>query len=194
MRKIVQIMLLTMIVAMASFAAGLLLSFRPASTEPLSDFVLSIEAEPLEVFAGIPWLPELSETSRIMPHTRIVYEYKYPDYGIVERILEEPSFFILGMTQDEVSSVFMNWEVVAFTTEEVVLRRDLMIDQARKFTIGSYEGFIAVFYTNELSQSIVELTTKPISALAPEEQARLLEGIEVFGSDELFRALEDFSS
>jgi len=187
-------MLLTMIVAMASFAAGLLLSFRPASTEPLSDFVLSIEAEPLEVFAGIPWLPELSETSRIMPHTRIVYEYKYPDYGIVERILEEPSFFILGMTQDEVSSVFMNWEVVAFTTEEVVLRRDLMIDQARKFTIGSYEGFIAVFYTNELSQSIVELTTKPISALAPEEQARLLEGIEVFGSDELFRALEDFSS
>ena len=195
MKKLTQTLLLTMIVALCSFAFGLLISFNPIVRD-IPDFtpIAEVEYEPIEVFAGIPWSPEIAGVPRVMPHTRVVYEYNYPEHGVVERILEEPSFFILGMTQDEVSDVFMNWEVASFSADEVVLRRDLMVDQARQFTISSYEGFVAVFYIDEHSRSIVELTTKPISALAPEEQARLNEGIEVFGSDELFRALEDFSS
>ena len=202
-KRAIYIILAIMIFALGSFAVGLILSFLPRTARiaeeipnttdfpEFSDFSESSDVvNPFEIFdLGIFQDP----IPRISSETRMVYEYNSISNGIEQRILEQPSSFLIGMTQEEIADMFMDWEITEFSSDEVVLRRDILSEQERVFIIGAHEGFIAVFYNPDKS-GIVELTNKPISALPIEEQERLKEGIEVFGDEELFRALEDFSS
>ena len=64
--------------------------------------------------------------------------------------------------------------------------------QAR-YLVGTSNGFLAVFYGTS-GDSIKEVTTTPTTALPPEEQLRLLEGIRVYTNEELVRVLQDYGS
>ena len=129
---------------------------------------------------------------RISPHTRIIYDFYHPESGGFDTIIEYPSLFLLDMTEDELAKMFADWQVVAFSPFEVHLRQNAQVEY-RLYVIGVHEGYIAVFYDDEY-YSIKELTSRPITALAAEEQQRLHQGIRVTGAEELLRALEDFSS
>jgi len=193
MKRVKQVFLICMMGGLA--ALGLAVSFWPRQAAEIAEPI----APPSEIFEyaydfTIPPEPYYDGIARISSNTRMVYEYNYPERGIVERVLDEPSVFLLGMTRDEIDNIFMDWQIVAFSSEEVVLRRDLMVDKNRQFTIGYHEGFIAVFYVNEYDVEIIELIGRPVDTLPIPDQERIREGIEVRGSTELFRILEDFSS
>jgi len=197
-----------MIVAMAGFATWFVISFgsgRQLTYEAAQPAALNLETaivgldpqfpvdsehEGFFVYndaeAQIPIIP------RILPDTRIFYEYYYPISGGFETIIEYPAHFLLDMTEDDLAAMFADWQVMSFSPYEVHLRQNTQT-QYRLYVIGVHEGYIAVFYDDEY-YSIKELTTRPIAALAEEEQHRLLEGIKVMGTEELMRALEDFSS
>ena len=130
--------------------------------------------------------------ARILPHTRIIYDFYHPESGGFDTVIEYPGHFLLDMTKEELSTMFADWQVLSFAPHEVHLRQNIQVEY-RLYVIGVHEGYIAVFYDDEY-YSIKELTTRPIAALAMEEQQRLLQGIRVTGVEELLRALEDFSS
>lgn len=64
--------------------------------------------------------------------------------------------------------------------------------QAR-YMVGTSNGFVAVFYGTS-GEALKEITTTPTTALPPEEQQRLLEGIRVYTNEELVRVLQDYGS
>ena len=200
MKKYAYFSVIVMIVAMMGFAVGLMLSFISGRSN-LNETDISVAESFTELDIG----PILSSNSAdfddeffqssnaISPETRIVYEY-YITEGEYERVEETPAQVLLGMNQEEISALFADWELIYFSPLEVHLRQSAQLDSI-EFVIGVHEGFIAVFYNDADDQhSIKEMTNRPITALAEEEQKRLLEGIKVLGNEELIRALEDFSS
>jgi len=198
--------IIVMIVALMGFAAWFTLSFGRGTQ------VVSEAAQPAAlnlddtIAAPDPLFPSDSENegifvysdretpaiARILPHTRIVYDYYYPISGGFETVVEYPAHYLLDMTEDDLAAMFADWQVMSFSSYEVHLRQNTQT-QYRLYVIGVHDGYIAVFYDDEY-YSIKELTNRPIAALAAEEQQRLLEGIKVTGTEELMRALEDFSS
>jgi len=129
---------------------------------------------------------------RISHRTRMIYDYYLTDTGGFNTIIEYPALFLLDMTKEELVTMFADWQVLAFSSEEVHLRQNQVVEY-RLYVIGVHDGYIAVFYDDE-DYNIKELTSRPITALAAEEQTRLESGIRVTGAEELLRALEDFGS
>jgi hypothetical protein len=58
------------------------------------------------------------------------------------------------------------------------------------YTVTSQNGVIVVRYSDE----IIEVTSTVSTALPPEEQSRLAEGIRVYTEEALVRILEDYGS
>ncbi|MCL2753879.1 MAG: hypothetical protein FWE44_07010 [Defluviitaleaceae bacterium] len=130
---------------------------------------------------------------RILPNTIIIYDIYQPATHEYERTHEHPSPFLLGLALHELAEILPDWQILYFSPEQVHLRQGADFF-TRQYIISAYEGFVAIFYDNGYGETVKEMTNRPVSALAPAEQRRLAEGIEVTGNDELMRALEDFGS
>ncbi|MCL2396939.1 MAG: hypothetical protein FWC93_02630 [Defluviitaleaceae bacterium] len=199
MKRYLRISVVMMIVAMVGFAAGLVMLYGSGGGGDRAGAAAFSVAQP-EVI-DIPQqhhqdmdedvMEQTDDVPRISENTLMIYDYHQPETGDHERIVEHPSRILLNMTEEELAALMVDWQVLSFTSDEVHLRQNEALEH-REFTIGVHEGYIAVFYNSDYG--IKELTGRPISALAPEEQERLMEGIKVVGNEELMRALEDFSS
>ena len=139
--------------------------------------------------------PIAEAAERIVPSTLMVYEYVYKDGGIQETTQDNSPYFLLDKTEEEISDMFSDWEIVSFTSEKVVLRKTLEEKSGQYYILGIQDGCIAVFYSEPVNGSkLKEVTSTPVSALSAEEQIRLREGINVDGKEELMRLLEDYGS
>jgi len=206
MKKYIHYFVIIMIVSLSSFAIGLLLSFggniasgTGQSAKALHPYYNQNDFDIYEIYINDDDQNDLEDEAylgpaRITQDTRIIYEYYYSSSGAIEIVEELPSHFFYNLTIEEIDNMLVNWDVLAFSPQEVRLRKNVEEVLARPYILGAYGGYIAVFYSVDNKNEIKELTTRPISALALEEQERLKQGIEVNGNEELLRALEDFSS
>lgn len=132
---------------------------------------------------------------KITPSTKMVYEYYYVGDGKIETTEEIPPYFLLDMTEEDMKDTFIDWDILAFDSKEVVMRKNIQGKSDQYYIVGVHEGYIAVFYETETNGSTLkELTDMPVSAFAKEEQDRLRAGIHVSGNNELIKILEDYGS
>ena len=128
-------------------------------------------------------------------NTEIVYEYYYTKDGITEKVSESAPLFLIGKDEDYFRRSFMDWELLSFSPGEVVMRKTVYDFSVQNYVIGIFEGYVAVFYANEITSSgIREVTDTPLISLPPAEQERLRKGIIVSGEENLVRAMQDFGS
>lgn len=137
----------------------------------------------------------VTTAQKIMPYTKMVYQYFYESDGSIVEQEEAPSYFLLDLTREELVEYYSNWQVVSFSDREVIMRRTIADESQERYIVGAYEGRIAVFYEEEREgNSLYMLTDTPIDALSHEEQVRLNDGIFVQGETALAKTLEDYGS
>lgn len=137
----------------------------------------------------------VSTEDKITPSTKMVYEYYYTEDGVTEREEAVPPYFMLDLTLNDLVKYYEEWTVISFSPREVVMRRVIDGKSEQQYIIGEYEGYVAVFYAEEIEGIILkELTSMPVSALSEDERLRLSEGIVITGNDELIRAMESYES
>ena len=68
----------------------------------------------------------------------------------------------------------------------------LSVEATPIYVLGTDHGFVAVF--NGSDRTLMERTTRPESALSPEERARLASGIHIYTEEQLVKALQDYGS
>ncbi|MBE6011148.1 MAG: hypothetical protein E7234_01150 [Lachnospiraceae bacterium] len=135
------------------------------------------------------------EIVKIKPYTKMIYEYYYKDDRNTERSEEEPPHFMIGKTKEEMEITFDQWEIVKFTEEEVIMRRQMEGSSAQNYIVGVQDGYVAVFYNEAIDGAkIKEITDTPVSALPEDERQKLLDGISISGEEALMRLLEDYTS
>lgn len=135
------------------------------------------------------------EIVKVKPYTKMIYEYYYKGDKNTERAEEAPPHFMIGKTKAEMEITFDQWEIVKFTEEEVIMRRQMEGSSTQNYIVGVQDGYVAVFYNEAIDGAkIKEVTDTPISALPEDEKQKLLNGISISGEEALLRLLEDYTS
>ncbi|MDR1067031.1 MAG: BofC C-terminal domain-containing protein [Clostridiales bacterium] len=148
------------------------------------------------MLAGSELAPTIARAEDIIkPTTNITYEYVYSEDGAVESANELAPYFLINMTRKKFAEVFEEWEVVKFSTENVIVRKAIEGAKIQSYIVGEQDGYISVFYQSPVNgETLKEKTNVPLSGLSEDEQERLREGVLVSDEDELLRVLEDYSS
>lgn len=178
--------------ALVGMFIGYRLTAAPAAEE--TPAVVSAEAFGLNAEPEVE--PRQAATlPRIETRTKMVYEYVYPEDGVIESSEEEAPYFLLNMDEEKLRGVFQDWEIKSFSRDEVVMRKVLEGASAQHYIVGVQDGYVSVFYQNPVNgTALKEITNTPVTALSGEEQSRLAQGVLVSGEEELIRVLEDYSS
>jgi len=195
MKRFLYVMVVLMMATLLSLGGIMvfsLLADRGSGNTPQETAALPIDEESMPVYAEFSAEPD-DGMERVSPTTVLLFYHFQPDINEFLPIAEHPSPFLLGLNEQELTTVLPDWEILSFSREQVHLRQDPAFF-TRQYIISIYGGFVAIFHDNGDDITMKELTSRPISALLPEEQQRLVEGIRVTGNDELLRALEDFGS
>ena len=125
----------------------------------------------------------LEEKKRIHAGTKIVYQYFYTQDRVMKKHIEPAPEFLQG------------WQVVFFSSEQVILRCSIEGMSDEVYVLGEDEGFLAVFYEDGKKQlRLKERTELPLSALPDGEARQLQEGMRVIGEENLAKVLADFMS
>ena len=128
----------------------------------------------------------LEEKKRIHAGTKIVYQYFYTQDRVMKKHIEPAPEFLQGLDLEQLKSIYTGWQVVFFSSEQVVLRCSIE---------GMSDGFLAVFYEDGKKQlRLKERTELPLSALPDGEARQLQEGMRVIGEENLAKVLADFMS
>ena len=135
------------------------------------------------------------QEDKITPSTKIVYRYYYTDDQVMEEQEEVPPYFLLDLTLEDMLKYYSTWEIVSFSAKEVIMQKTVYGPSHQRYVVGEKDGYIAVFYEEEIEGiSLKEVTEIPINGLSEEDLFRLSEGIKVIGKDALARTLENYSS
>jgi len=148
---------------------------------------LESEPEPIAVFAG--------NTEFLDVDAKIVYRYHYLKDGHMDVSSEEVPYFLVGLTRTELAEKLIGWELVEFSPQLAVFEKRINARSTERYTVGILNGYVAVFYDEEVDGSRVkEQTEIPIDALSEDELSRLAAGIRVIGEEQLVKVLEDYGS
>lgn len=132
---------------------------------------------------------------KITPSTKIVYRYYYTEDKVLEEQEEVPPYFLLGLTLSDMLKYYTTWDIVSFSSKEVIMERTVFGVSNQRYVIGEKDGYIAVFYEEEQQGiSLKEVTDIPVDGLVEEEKLKLKEGVKIIGKEALDRSLESYSS
>lgn len=133
---------------------------------------------------------------KITPNTRLIFKTEYTECGhtVVER--KKTPAEIVNLDKEELARYYQNgWEIDKFSSEEVVLTREITGICPEHFLLGVQDGYVAVYGFNEDGKpELKEITDIPISILRLNDQNNLRKGILVDSMEEVDRLLEEFSS
>ena len=132
---------------------------------------------------------------KIVPGTKIIYEYYYPADGETEIVEESAPYFMLGLTFKELQQNYDMWQIIYFSQDKVIMRRSVYGEREQRYTVGIKDGYVTVFYDIDSDVELVrEITNIFAGALPEEEQKNLKNGVKVVGENNLISILQDYSS
>lgn len=145
----------------------------------------------------------------ILPTT----QYKLEIYDLVtgnmtEEILQIPSYLV-GLTREQVIEYLHNYledlpwsefekglyayDLLAFSKDNIILRKVYNSELVEyKYFLKSQNGYIVVYYGDQ--KTVYEYTEVSVENLTQFEQIQLEEGVFIKDLDELYSALENYSS
>ena len=148
-----------------------------------------------EIYAAEKSEQVLGDVVKILPGTKIIYEYYYPSDGETEVVEESAPYFMLGLTFKELQESYDMWQIKYFSSDKVVMRRNVYGEREQKYIVGVKDGYVTIFYDIDSDVELVrEITNIYVQALPKEEQKRLANGIKIAGENNLNEILQDYSS
>ena len=131
----------------------------------------------------------------ITESTKMVYQYYYKNEGVMEESEEVPPYFLLGFDFNDMLEYYPDWQIVSFSSKEVVMRKIVEERNEESFIVTQKDGYIAVYYEDkDEGRTLYEITETPISTLTHEEQVRINDGIIVKSEYELAKILAEYNS
>ena len=170
-------------------ASGAYLGYRIMRTPLPTTEVVAVEAVALAAA-----VPKAESAVFINPATLITY--KHFDQTTNKTYVEQElaSSIMLGRNKEELQNIFLEWDILSFDSEEVILTRTIASTPPIAYTISHIADFLTVFYGDINEGNIKTITKIPTNHLHYDEKERLTNGIFVRDENELMRRLEDFGS
>lgn len=99
----------------------------------------------------------------------------------------------INLTEEELKEKFSDWEIQKFTSNEIVLYKEVNEFCNEHFLLKEEGGYISIYKLDENENEILFQTTEiPTEYLAEEDLSQIRSGIKVYTQKELNKTLEDF--
>lgn len=99
----------------------------------------------------------------------------------------------VNMTEEELKQRFIDWELQKFTSDEIVLYKEVKDFCNEHFLLKEEDGYVAIYKLNKNENAEFYKTTEiSIEYLAEKDLEQIKKGIKVYTEKELNKTLEDF--
>mgnify|MGYP001047784097 CR=1 FL=1 len=117
--------------------------------------------------------------------------YKQCDHTINEYVEIPPD--LVNMTEKEIQEEYPEWELIGFSSNEVILYKEFSERCGEHFNIKIESGKIVVYKILENGQlELYETTDIGTEYLTETDLINIKNGLDIYGKEELNKMLEDF--
>lgn len=183
------IAILVVILFLVSVMAGFIVrSFFNFSKEKKEDNHIVLAEEKVE---------KLVDTSSndiiVSPNAEVILTEYYQRCGHTKTRRQDAPREIINLNKDKVQDYYKGWNLDEFSSSEIKLSRKCSGICDEHYIIRESNGYISISVKNDIGEYIFKgLTDISVQYLAEEDLAKLDQGIEVVGRENLNKFLEDF--
>ncbi len=136
-----------------------------------------------------------SQEEKTTPNTILILKKYYTDCGhAIENRATLPEEMV-NMTEKEIKEQYVNWEIERFSKEEVILTRTLESFCGEHYYVTEEDGHISIYVEDEMGNRTLKEQGQLSCEYLPEtDRINLKNGINIYGTEELNKMLEDFES
>lgn len=134
-----------------------------------------------------------SWSEKISPNAIIIFNkyYKKCDHTSVTR--ENVANEMVNLTVDEFMDLYSDWTLKSFTSDEIILYKEIDDECGEHYVVKTLEGNIAIYkINNENNLDFVEKTEISIKYLPQIDVENLERGVSLVGKEELNAYIENF--
>ena len=143
---------------------------------------------------------ELNETverveidEKVSPNCTLILKKYYKKCGHTTKDYATIPEELVNKTEQEVKEMYNNWKVIGFSSEEIVLYREVDGICNEHYILKDLDGYIAIYNIDENGKEFLKEKTEITTQYLPKEDLnRIKQGIKAEGKEELNSKLEDF--
>ena len=157
--------------------------------------------ETIAVEENIIVTPKVKENSirtntsneKISPNATLILKKKYKDCNhTIKDYIKIPEELV-NLTKDELSKKYSSWDIIGFSSKEIVLAKDYPGICGEHYVIKEENGNVTIYKVDEnKNETFYKSTDIATEYLADEDKEKLRSGIFVYSKEELNSAIEDF--
>ena len=162
------------------------------SQEPVTDECI----EEYQVAEDDDGITEVSSSEeKISSNSALILKKYYKECGHTINEYTEMLPELVNMTEDEIGDKFKDWELIGFSTREVILLKEFEGTCGEHFSLKEEEGKVVIYKILADGTKQIYEKTEISPEFLPETdliQMQSEQGIQVYGKEELNKVLEDF--
>ena len=188
MKKWVIAILVVLLFIVSAIAGFIVRSFINFSKEEKEDNRIVLAEENVDKLVDTS-----SKDVIVSPNAQVILTEKFQKCGHTRTKKEEAPREIINLDKEKVQEYYNGWNIDEFSANEIKLSRNSAGICDEHYIIRESNGYISISCKNDIGEYIFKgLTNIPVQYLAEEDLAKLEQGIEVVGRENLNKFLEDF--
>jgi len=131
---------------------------------------------------------------KITPNTTIIKKVYYIDCEHIKQESEEVNEKLINMNESQFQAEYIGWEIQKFTSNEVVIYKEVYDYCNEHYLIKEENGKIVVYKIDKYDREIEKIRETEIETkyLTEADLENIKQGVKVYSKKELNKALEDF--
>lgn len=132
--------------------------------------------------------------TKVSPSTNLTIKILYKECNhLVETTEKITDNSLINLTEEEFKEKYKDWEIQKFTSQEIVIYKEVDKFCGEHYKIKENNGYIAVYKIDKNGEESLEKTTDIwANYLAKGDIEKIKNGIIVYSKKELNKTLEDF--
>lgn len=134
-----------------------------------------------------------SEKDKVSPNAILIMKQYYKGCGhTIDEKYDVPKD-IVNMTEEEVEKYYSDWTVSSFSEEKIEIYKENSGICDEHYTVKDTNGYITIYSKGNSGEEKLIQTTEILTKYLPDEdKARLKNGVNIVGKQDLSSFLEDF--
>lgn len=132
---------------------------------------------------------------KISPYAKLVIKKKFSKCNHTTVSIVDVPKELVNLPRKDLEEKYSGWEIEKFSSDEVILYREIAANCEDHFVLKEKDGNIAIYNeTDEDEMNLIEMLSVNLDLLSEEDKNKLQEGIKIYGKDELNSLIEDYTS
>ncbi len=132
------------------------------------------------------------EQIQLSPNCSFTFQTHYAGCGHTSRQYNHIPQQLVNKTEAQIQELYSDWKITTFTSNEVILEKDMEGQCGEHYVLREVAGKIVVYVVGENGEEEYEKTEIATDYLTETDKITIREGLKVYGKENLNQTIEDF--